>query len=200
MSPSTGKATWTAVDTPLRGGALCLDFANTVDRDADDEPWHPEITDVLTSRESLGIWAERMGIAVPRRPSAGELREARRLRDAIYHVFSAIARGHPPTREDLETVRRTYASAARAGALEAGDDGWGWAWPSTQTRAARFAVAADAVALLAHPDRLARVRRCPGAHCGWLFVNASGRRRWCAMSACGSREKSRRAYRRRAAC
>jgi predicted RNA-binding Zn ribbon-like protein len=44
---------------------------------------------------------------------------------------------------------------------------------------------------------LARVRRCPGRDCGWLFLDASGRRRWCSMTTCGSREKMRRMYARR---
>jgi predicted RNA-binding Zn ribbon-like protein len=197
MSTSTSKTPWTAADTPLYGGALCLDYANTVDRGADDEPWRPATSDVLSTRDSLGIWAARMGIPAPRRSPARELREARHLRDAVYRGFSAIARGRTPSRDDLETIRRTYAAGVRAGALAPGADGWSWSWPAEEPRAVRFAVAADAVALLQDPDRLTRVSRCPGAHCGWLFANASGRRRWCAMSACGSREKSRRAYRRR---
>ena len=47
------------------------------------------------------------------------------------------------------------------------------------------------------PARLARLRRCPGRDCGWLFLDTSGRRRWCSMGACGSREKMRRMYARR---
>jgi predicted RNA-binding Zn ribbon-like protein len=61
----------------------------------------------------------------------------------------------------------------------------------------RFAVSVDAVALLADQRRLARVRVCPGRDCGWLFLDASGRRRWCSMTTCGSREKMRRMYARR---
>ena len=61
----------------------------------------------------------------------------------------------------------------------------------------RFAVAVDAMALLADPARLARVHRCPGPACGWLFLDTSGRRRWCSMSTCGSRVKMRRLYERR---
>jgi predicted RNA-binding Zn ribbon-like protein len=198
MSPSTGKAGWSAREIPLRGGSLCLNYANTVDRDQDDQPWHPEATDVLTSAESLTAWAQRMGIDAPRRPFAGELRSARRLRDATYRVFSAIARDEPPITDDLEVLRRTFASAVRAGRLARREDGWSWNWPADDPRALRFAVAADAIALLDDADRLVRVSRCPGEACGWLFINASGRRRWCAMSACGSREKSRRAYRRNA--
>ena len=44
------------------------------------------------------------------------------------------------------------------------------------------------------PERLARVHRCPGPACGWLFLDTSGRRRWCSMSTCGSRVKMRRLY------
>ena len=197
MSGATGKASWTAADIPLRGGTLCLDYANTVDRDADDEPWQPHVSDVLTTPESLGIWAARMRISAPWHPPSNELREARLLRDAIYRAFSAIAGERTPNRDDLDTLRRTYAAAIRTAALQRGRERWSWSWAADEPRAVRFAVAADAVALLEDPERLARVSRCPGAHCGWLFLNASGRRRWCAMSACGSREKSRRAYRRR---
>ena len=39
---------------------------------------------------------------------------------------------------------------------------------------------------------LTTVGRCPGDDCGWLFLNASGRRRWCVMAVCGNRAKARR--------
>ena len=54
------------------------------------------------------------------------------------------------------------------------------------------AVAADAVGLLGDPRDVAALRRCPGRNCGWLFLDRSGRRRWCSMQICGSREKMRR--------
>jgi predicted RNA-binding Zn ribbon-like protein len=44
----------------------------------------------------------------------------------------------------------------------------------------------------------ARLKICPGDHCGWAFYdhsrNASGR--WCSMSVCGGRAKARAHYRR----
>ncbi|HWC24866.1 MAG TPA: CGNR zinc finger domain-containing protein [Flexivirga sp.] len=33
------------------------------------------------------------------------------------------------------------------------------------------------------------VAACPGEDCGWLFLNTSGRRRWCQMAVCGNRAK-----------
>jgi predicted RNA-binding Zn ribbon-like protein len=38
---------------------------------------------------------------------------------------------------------------------------------------------------------LYRVKACPGEDCGWLFMDRSGRRRWCSMSSCGNRAKVR---------
>ena len=47
-------------------------------------------------------------------------------------------------------------------------------------------------------ERRVRVKTCPGARCGWLFLDESptGRRRWCSMASCGNREKAQR-FRRR---
>lgn len=43
-----------------------------------------------------------------------------------------------------------------------------------------------------------RMKSCPGAHCGWLFYDASrnASSTWCSMSICGNRAKTA-AYRRR---
>jgi predicted RNA-binding Zn ribbon-like protein len=43
-----------------------------------------------------------------------------------------------------------------------------------------------------------RMKSCPGAHCGWLFYDASrnASSNWCSMSICGNRAKTA-AYRRR---
>ncbi|WP_340540933.1 CGNR zinc finger domain-containing protein [Nocardioides sp. GXZ039] len=38
-------------------------------------------------------------------------------------------------------------------------------------------------------DRRPAVGVCPGEDCGWLFLNSSGRRRWCQMAVCGNRSK-----------
>jgi predicted RNA-binding Zn ribbon-like protein len=46
---------------------------------------------------------------------------------------------------------------------------------------------------------LERTRICPGARCGWLFIDHSkgGQRRWCDMATCGNAAKSRRHYQRK---
>jgi predicted RNA-binding Zn ribbon-like protein len=133
--------------------------------------------------------------ARPRLASRDELEAARALRLVLHRVFSALAEGRRPPRADLEELALVHSEAAAAGRLAAAADGaWRLTWPAGHTSAVRFAVTVDAMALLADPPRLARVHRCPGPACGWLFLDTSGRRRWCSMSTCGSRVKMRRLY------
>jgi predicted RNA-binding Zn ribbon-like protein len=183
----------------LWGGALCLDFANSVDWSSADEPISPS-TEALCEPRDLARWGRRMGLVSGRPPVVddAELEAALALRHVLHRLFSALAEGRRPRRADLEALTREHAEAAGAARLVAGaDGGWHLRWPADDPRAVRFAVAVDAVALLGDPARLARVHRCPGPACGWLFLDTSGRRRWCSMTTCGSRVKMRRLYERR---
>jgi predicted RNA-binding Zn ribbon-like protein len=181
----------------LRGGTLCLDFANSADWTAEHES--VEAHDVLLEPDSLQRWGERLGVA-GRPGGPEELELARGLRDALHVLFSALARGDEPDQLSVARLRSAYAQAVAAGSITRREDGgFGLAWSQDETRRVRFAVAADAVALLADPVRLARLRRCPGRDCGWLFLDTSGRRTWCSMASCGSREKMRRMYARKRA-
>jgi predicted RNA-binding Zn ribbon-like protein len=184
----------------LWGETLCLDFANSVTWSAADEHADPEQTDVLRSGDMLGRWGHRLGLlgdgAEP--PSGAELRRARALRDAVHRVFASIGRDREPPGTDLDVLMSNHVEAVEHASLRAGEDVYELDWPARDPRRIRYAVATDAIALLRDPDRLRRVSRCPGRDCGWLFLNLSGRRRWCSMSTCGSREKMRRLHRRRA--
>jgi predicted RNA-binding Zn ribbon-like protein len=181
----------------LQGGALSVDFANSVDW-TEDEREIPA-TDALLEPDSLERWGTRLGVA-GRPGGPEELELARGLRTALHHIFSALARGEAPDQFSLARLRFAYAQAVAAGTLVAREDGgFGLDWRADEPRRVRFAVAADALALLADPARSARLHRCPGRECGWLFLDTSGRRRWCSMQTCGSREKMRRMYERRKA-
>jgi len=129
-----------------------------------------------------------------------ELELARGLRHALHEIFSALARETEPDDFSLSRLRFAYAQAVAAGTLVRVEEGaFGLDWSRDEPRRVRFAVAADAVALLSDPARIARLHRCPGRDCGWLFLDTSGRRRWCSMATCGSREKMRRMYARKRA-
>jgi predicted RNA-binding Zn ribbon-like protein len=189
--PATGKTK--PENISLFGGRLCLDFANTVDWSADGRP---VAADVLVSPGWLARWGRRIGVAAGE-GDAGELAAARELRGALYAAFAALSDGDAPPAAALERIAADHAEAAAAGRLSPADGAWRLDWDSDDPRRIRFAVVVDAVALLADPERLARVHRCPGRNCGWLFLDTSGRRRWCSMQTCGSREKMRRLYARR---
>jgi predicted RNA-binding Zn ribbon-like protein len=183
----------------LWGDTLSLNYANTVDWSATDEHVRPDDSDVLRTGELLVRWGQRLTQLgdEPQSVSAAELRRARELRDAVHRIFSETSRLHEPAEGDLTTLLTTYGEAARSASLLAQNGAYELAWPQDGPRQIRFAVALDAMALLHDRTRLRRVTRCPGRGCGWLFLNLSGRRRWCSMSTCGSREKMRRLHERR---
>src|SRR5918999_2660241 len=172
---------------------LSLDYANSVDWSSEDEH-----VDVLATEDMLGRWGRRLDLlsddAEP--ASAAELRRARALRAAVYRLFSSISRKQEPARKDLDVLMSNYIEAVKHASLLAGQDFYKLDWLARDPRRIRYAVATDAIGLLEDPSRLKRVSRCPGRGCGWLFLNISGRRRWCSMSTCGSREKMRRFHQR----
>lgn len=181
----------------LQGGALSVDFANSVDW-TEDEREIPS-TDALLDPDSLDRWGARLEIAgKPGGPE--ELELARGLRTALHHIFSALAHEQEPDQLSLARLRFAYAQAVAAGTLKQREDGsFALDWRADEPRRVRFAVAADAITLLSDPARVARLHRCPGRDCGWLFLDMSGRRRWCSMATCGSRDKMRRMYERKRA-
>lgn len=183
----------------LWGETLCLDYANSVDWSLEDVPVDPEHTDMLRTERMLGRWGRRLDLlrddAEP--ASAAELRRAHALRDAVYRLFSSISRDQKPARNDLDVLTSNYIESVKHATLLAGEDGYKLDWLARDPRRIRYSVATDAIALLQDLSRLNRVSRCPGRGCGWLFLNTSGRRRWCSMSTCGSRDKMRRLHQRR---
>jgi predicted RNA-binding Zn ribbon-like protein len=194
---------------PLLGGALCLDFANTVSWRGREEPheW-------LMSYDELVEWARRAGAVSDRgardlrraaraRPAdaAAALERARALREAIYRAFSREAREGAPVGGDLERIGAAYAEAVRHARLRAGAEAERWSWiddGGVDLDLVRRAVARSAVELATSPD-LARVRECDGEACGWLFVDRSrnASRRWCSSADCGNRARVRRFHERR---
>jgi predicted RNA-binding Zn ribbon-like protein len=188
-----------AVETRrLVGGALCLDFTNSVDW-ASDGTQRGSHADVLTAPGDLASWARRAGLAGASSATAPELDRAHALRSSLHDAFAAIAAGTEPTPTALRAIAGHYAEAVEAARLTGSGRSWDLAWRLGDPRRVRFAIAASAVDLLRDDARLERLRMCPGHSCGWLFLDSTGRRRWCSMEVCGSRAKMRRLYARRRA-
>lgn len=183
----------------LWGETLCLDYANSVDWSPGDVPVDPEHTDVLRTEHMLDRWGRRLDLLRDdaEQVSATELRRAHALRDAVYRLFSSISRDQRPASKDLDVLTSNYVESVKHASLLAAEDVYRLDWPARDPRRIRYTVATDAITLLQDLSRLSRVSRCPGQSCGWLFLNTSGRRRWCSMSTCGSRDKMRRLHQRR---
>ena len=179
------------------GGSLALEFANTAG-------WHLDAAPV----ERLSGWCDVLRWASEQRLIAADqaddlgrmtvdIAPVIALREAIFRIAVAAARGETPEERDLQTVL-AQASAAPPAAIWSGG-ALAWRFQREQIVPQLLGIVArDAVALLAS-ERLGRLRLCAGSRCGWLFLDESrGKpRRWCSMSDCGNRSKAKRAYARR---
>ncbi|MEU4547099.1 CGNR zinc finger domain-containing protein [Nonomuraea dietziae] len=173
----------------LVGNALCLDFANTVNsRPVARRDW-------MATPEEAVTWADATGLPIEDpRGLAAALPAARELREAVFRVFDALAHEDDPPRQDLDALAVLYAEGVAHSHLEAHGAGYRLAWEAPRTvEILLWEVAASAVELLTHGP-LERLGACPS--CCWLFLDTSknGRRRWCSMASCGSRDKARRYY------
>jgi predicted RNA-binding Zn ribbon-like protein len=199
-------------ELPLKyvGGDPSVDLVNTVDWVGDDLD-HDRIPDY----DRLTRWAEGAGVITAaigqrlRRAATTRSREAAEavaaagwLRWVLQRLFTAVATDRPAGNaldafndllaDALPQMRLTSrpSSSGRQLALTwegLGDDLASPLWP----------VVWSAAQLLAS-DEASRIHVCSAPDCGWLYVDRSrnGLRRWCQMETCGTREKSRRRYRR----
>ncbi|HET7146368.1 MAG TPA: ABATE domain-containing protein [Gaiellaceae bacterium] len=178
------------------GGHAALDFCNTLAGHGEESPH-----DYLAGFDELALWARDAGLLTPHacaharslnaaspRTGARVAAEARALRSAAYDVFMRAPAA------DFATVQRFVQAAEGAVELvpEQGDALAAWRLPPAIGVRLPLHAAARAVGELLVSTRAREVRRCPGRGCGWLFLDRSGRRRWCSMASCGNREKARR--------
>ena len=182
-----------------------LNFANTVDPRQGGGG-----VDYLLSYDGLAQWGSWAGV-VPKATAARlaelagkdpagakrALDNARRLREAIYRIFSAVALRRRPPAPDIAVVQAAFSDSLKHATFERFARSFRWRL-SEDLELISWNVAHDAVALL-ESDLLGRIKRCPGSgDCGWLFLDTSKNRsrRWCSMAGCGNRAKARRHARR----
>jgi predicted RNA-binding Zn ribbon-like protein len=186
----------------LTGGHMALDLANTLDLRPSPTP-----RELLRDYDALVRWSEQAGVVEasagralralavrrPRQASAA-LRHARQLREALFALFSAAARGAALPREPLATLDSAVASASSRLRLQAEGRRAVWRWSAeVSLESMLWPVARAAADLLVSPE-LHRVRSCESESCDWLFLDLSRNRtrRWCDMAVCGNRSKVRR--------
>jgi predicted RNA-binding Zn ribbon-like protein len=194
-----------AILIPAPKDDLCLAFANTL-------CWRgrPTPSESLGGIEDLLRWlAETAKIPVAAIEAAASRLDCRPaeanalfgaaigLREAIYRIFAACAAPEPINNKDLALLNSALGESPRREKLAQFAGGFAWETKDIPVTAAGLLAPLlwSAADLLTHAERR-RVRRCANEACLWLFVDESkaGTRRWCDMSSCGNRAKSRRHY------
>jgi predicted RNA-binding Zn ribbon-like protein len=174
-------------------GDPALELVNT--RAGWDQPYDEAAQEYLRSYDHLAVLARSCGLldegvtsALRRRarrdpgPAAAEVARARAARNDLRAVLLGDASRAAATRT-AEAIR----SARARQQLDLTAVPGRWEFPGRPTLGDpvdAFLVAAGHL-LVTGP----RVDACPGHDCGWLFLNPTGRRRWCQMAVCGNRSK-----------
>jgi predicted RNA-binding Zn ribbon-like protein len=187
----------------LSGGALALDFANTIGG-THVAPTHDHLRSyadiarfaVLTGDIPPSV-AKRLAERAERDPGRAaavyELGVA--LRESIWAVFSALASGESPRESDLDLIGDAAAAGAARSRLVSDKDGVVWSLGSDAEELERplWDIARSAADLLTSGDH-DRIKECASSTCEWVFLDRSKNRsrRWCDMNDCGNRAKARR--------
>ena len=181
------------------GGALCLDFVNTINSRQTSEH------DYLTVYSELANWGGKIGVLSAEQNdrlqkqarrdvemAENALKRARGFRELLYRLFSKLARQSEPDKEDVASFVKFYGEAISHSQLVRTDNYFTHHWQVDQTYDAILWPIAHSAGQILLSNELMRVKECPG--CGWLFLDTSKNqsRRWCSMNTCGARDKMRR--------
>ena len=186
----------------LTGGELCLDFANTVVSRATEKP-----KEHLNSYDDLLAWSVQNEVIRPAvaeglreaaakhgKKAAKTLRRARKLREALFQVFSSAVGGSSPPADALHLLNKHLPRAFERLRLSLAQNGYRWEWEENEALDRMLWPVLRSAGELLTSDRLDRLRLCSAEDCDWLFLDQSKNRsrRWCDMNVCGNRSKVRR--------
>jgi predicted RNA-binding Zn ribbon-like protein len=191
----------------LSGGDVSLDFTNTLDSRPADRP-----RELIPSYRDLLSWSKQAGVLTAhqestlrkkatRMPAKAQriLQQGIKFREILFEVASAIAMRRPVPEKVLVKFSKIVHSAQNRFDLIRAKRGLEWSarWDSLEMDSILWAIIQSAANLLTSSS-VARIRRCEGYNCNWLFLDHSkrGNRRWCDMSVCGNRAKAKRHYER----
>lgn len=186
----------------LTGGALPLDFVNTLD----ERRGSPR--ELLTETARLLDWSEQTKLtslgtrnAIERwakanpEEAAAELERIRAARETLFALVAALASRSTPPEHELCAFDQLRRAADEARRLTPDENGYAWRYSedSSGFGLILWPTVHAAVDLLVS-EEAERIKLCEGLTCDWAFLDASrgGNRRWCDMSVCGNRAKVRR--------
>lgn len=194
------------------GNNAAVDLVNTIDN----RFGHGPAVDLLKEPEDLLRWLDAAGIVAPEevvdlwahcaRSGADcrrALKEAKKLRTALWDIFSAVVEGLPPPETSLEELNQVLALGPLVRQV--------WSGPEKKVQdgllrnadplTSSVVAVAEIGAELLVSGKTDRVRMCNRHDCSDLFYDTSkaGRRRWCDMAKCGNRSKVNRYHSKRKA-
>jgi len=191
----------------LIAGNMAVDLANMLDHRPSGRP-----KELLPTYADLAAWSEQAGAvsralaARLRRQAARRPAEARRalaavrsIREVLYALFSAAARGEATPAGPLAALNARLGRALARSCLVPGHHGLQWGWNREHSLDAMLPPVLRAAGDLLIGAPAGALRECASERCRWLFVDESPsqRRRWCDMAVCGNRAKVKRHYARR---
>lgn len=198
------ESTRTLKTLELVGGALCLDFVNTINSRVN--PVH----DYLTEYSDLVGWAKKVEILSPGQTcrlqkrakqstadAEAALGKSRMLRELLFRLFSNAARESRQRQQDIEKFLLEYGKTIAESHLQKKNNHYTLSWSvDKELDGLLNPIIHSGGELLLYGD-LAHLKECPG--CGWLFLDTSKNqsRRWCSMNTCGARDKMRRYHKRK---
>jgi predicted RNA-binding Zn ribbon-like protein len=196
-------------DWDFDSGKLVLDFANTAEFHASDQP-----DEMLETYSDLVSWSMVAGLVMKNeardllvnadkepQAAADTLSYVLELRETIYRMLSAFAHGEKPDNTDLSRFNHALTEALMKTQISPTDEGFNWIWQIDENSFDRmlWPIVRDAANLLTSED-INRVGECADDRgCGYLFFDTSRNhsRRWCSMEGCGNRAKAQRHYQRK---
>jgi predicted RNA-binding Zn ribbon-like protein len=150
--------------------------------------------DALDSPARLRAWLREHDLEPTGAVTDADLLHARTVREALHRIASAALRYEPPNPADVRQISQAL-RADRPVKLRQ---------DRTRLRISRPATAAESLARLAREalqdlagPRRAQLQPCGDHSCSGIFIDTTGRRRWCSDQTCGNRVRVR-AYRSRA--
>ncbi|HEY3476908.1 MAG TPA: ABATE domain-containing protein [Anaerolineales bacterium] len=200
------ESTRTLETLELVGGALCLDFINTINsRRSPEHDYLVEYSDVVKWANKAGVLSPAQSNRLRKRAyrnaqgTESALLAALTLRDLLYRLFSRVGKGSKPYKKDMEVFAVFYGESISRGQLVKSGTHYQTAWKVDEALDAVLWPIIHSAAELLLSEELTHVKECPG--CGWLFLDTSRNqsRRWCSMNTCGARDKMRRYHKRRRA-
>ena len=169
-------------------GRRCLDLTTTLQ-----VRHRPTPIESLGTSDDVAEWIAQAGLGGGVRVDEAGRERVLAVREAIDSLFRTRLAGMTPDPRDVELLNETARHEPLVPTLL--DDSLTLHGNLDQVLST---VARDAIDLFASAPAVARTRQCEHPDCSRLFLDSShaGRRRWCGMSSCGSKNKSA-AYRRR---